>query len=240
MHESAVWQHGSSYKPLRHIPYEPQPLSPPSRHGINYDISTETRLFPKIAMKNHHFLRLSFDLHYAIAFVVFSLLVSPLCAADLTVELTGGEDVTFLGAIARFDADGNLRKLPDAKAKIDSPAVDAVAERSSTGTWTFKNLPADKYDFVLLLKGGIRIEGFQFAPVKEFDPFLSPDAKPDDDARQFIVADIEKSQHYENKVESLYLSGDKKTVRILVQLLRDKPTSYEADSPGAATLRHEI
>ena len=103
-----------------------------------------------------------------------------------------------------------------------------------------KILPAGKYDLVLLLKDRVRIEGFQFAPVKEFDPFLSADAAPEDDARDFIAGDIKKSQHYENKVEPLYLAGDKKTVRILVQLIRDKPTSYEADSPGAATMRHEI
>jgi len=29
-------------------------------------------------------------------------------------------------------------------------------------------------------------------------------------------------------------------VRVLVMLIRDKPTSYEGESPGAATIRHEI
>jgi hypothetical protein len=168
------------------------------------------------------------------------LLCIPLRAADFSVELKNGENVTAVGFIERFDKDGNLRKTPDEKAKIDSPKFDATAERAGSDHWVFKNLPAGKYDLVLLLKDRVRIEGFQFAPVKEFDPFLSPDAAPEDDARDFILDDIKKSQHYENKVEPLYLSGDKKTARILVQLIRDKPTSYESEMPGAATMRHEI
>jgi hypothetical protein len=182
-----------------------------------------------------------FNRQFAIFFFFFLIFPrSSLQAADLTVDLKNGESATLLGAIARFDADGNLRKLPDEKAKIDAPAVDAKAERTGSNRWIFKNLPAGKYDLVLLLKDRVRLEGFQFAPVREFDPFLAPDAAAEDDARDFIVGDIKKSRHYENKVEPLYLAGDKKTVRILVQLLRDKPTSYEAESPGAATMRHEI
>jgi hypothetical protein len=178
---------------------------------------------------------------FAIIFLLILIVPGPgIPAAELTVELKNGGDVISLGAIARFDEDGNLRKLPDAKAKIDAPAADAVAERAESGRWIFKNLPAGKYDLVIVLKDRARIEGFQFAPVREFDPFISPDAAPEEDARDFIAEDIKKSPHYENKVEPLYLAGDKKTVRILVQLIRDKPTSYEGASPGAATLRHEI
>jgi hypothetical protein len=161
-------------------------------------------------------------------------------AADLTLDLKNADGVTFVGAIARFDDDGNLRKIPDPAAKIDSPAVDVKAERAGTGQWVFKNLSPGKYDLIILLKGRTRLEGFQFAPVKEFDPFIAPDATPEADARDFITDDIKKSQHYENRVEPLYLAGDKKTVRILVQLIRDKPTSYESEMPGAATMRHEI
>jgi hypothetical protein len=189
----------------------------------------------------------SFNLQFAICNYQFAILLailcffcSPLRAAKLSIALTNGENVEKVGAIARWDEDGNLRKLPDEKAKIDAPAMDAAAERVGSNSWVFKDLPAGKYDLVLLLKDRVRIEGFQFAPVKEFDPFLTADAVPEDDARDFITGDIKKSRHYENKVEPLYLAGDKKTVRILVQLIRDKPTSYEADSPGAATMRHEI
>jgi hypothetical protein len=160
-------------------------------------------------------------------------------AATLTVELGKAEGVTFVGAIQRWDRDGNHRRVPDPKAKIDAPAVDAKAADVGNGRWVFKNLPQGKYDLVILAKDRRRVEGFQFAPIKEFDPFFASDAAVDDETRDFILADIKKSLHYENKVEPLYLAGDKKAVRVLVMLLRDKPTSYEADSPGAATIRHE-
>jgi len=161
-------------------------------------------------------------------------------AARLTVELGNLEGVTFVGAIQRWDQDGNHRRVPDSKAKIDAPAVDAKAVGAGDGRWVFQKLPKGKYDLVILAKGRRRIEGFQYVPVKEFDPFFPPNASVDAEARQFIVADIRKSPHYENKVEPLHLGGDKKAVRVLVMLLRDKPTSYEGDFPGAATIRHEI
>ena len=80
--------------------------------------------------------------------------------------------------------------------------------------------------------------GFEYAPVKEFDPFFKPTTKvEDEEARDWIVDDIKKSKHFENKVEPLYLGGDKKMVRILMMLIRDQPTSY---TPGSGTIRHEI
>ena len=36
------------------------------------------------------------------------------------------------------------------------------------------------------------------------------------------------------------MGGDDKIARILVMLIRDKPTSYESEMPGAATMRFEI
>ena len=145
------------------------------------------------------------------------------------------------GPSHRWDADGNLRRLPDAKAKIDAPAVDAEAVRLDGGRWVFKNLPKGKYDLVILAKDRLRVEGFQFVPVNEFDPFFPPNAAVATKIREDDICDqIKKSPHYENKVEPLYLGGDKKAVRVLVMLMRDKPTSYEAESPGAATIRHEI
>ncbi len=161
-------------------------------------------------------------------------------AAKLTVDLGNSQGVTLVGAIGRWDRDGNHRRLPDPKAKIDAPAVDAQAVDEGNGRWAFKNLPAGKYDLVILADGRRRIEGFQYVPVKEFDPFFPPGASTNDEIREFILDDIKKSQHYENRVEPLYLGGDKKAVRALVMLIRDKPTSYEADFPGAATMRHEI
>ena len=161
-------------------------------------------------------------------------------AAQVTVELAGGREVTSVGAIARWDKDGNARRVPDPKAKIDAPAVDAEAADAGGGRWVFKDLPRGKYDLVILAKDRVRIEGFQYVPVREFDPFFPRDATTDDETRESIVGQIRKSPHYENKVEPLYLGGDKKAVRVLVMLIRDKPTSYESESPGAATIRHEI
>jgi hypothetical protein len=161
-------------------------------------------------------------------------------AADLTVKLGNSQDVTFVGAIQRWDADGNHGQLPDPKAKIDAPVVDSKADDAGGGRWVFKKLAKGKYDLVILAKDRRRVEGFQYVPVKEFDSFFPSDASTDDDTREFIVDDIKKSRHYENKVEPLWLGGDKKAVRVLVMLLRDKTTSYEGDFPGAATIRHEI
>jgi len=161
-------------------------------------------------------------------------------AARLTVKLGKAQGVTFVGAIQRWDEDGNHRRTPDPKAKIDAPAVDAKAADAGGGRWVFQKLPQGKYDLVILAKDRRRIEGFQYVPVKEFDPFFPPDASVDAEAREFIIADIGKSPHHENKVEPLYLGGDDKAIRVLVMLVRDKPTSYEGDLPGAATIRHEI
>jgi len=84
----------------------------------------------------------------------------------------------------------------------------------------------------------VRIEGFQFAPVLEFDPTTWRDATvEDEDAREYGLDHSRKSQHYENKVVPLYLGGDERVIRALVMLIRDKPTSYK---PGAGTIRHEI
>jgi hypothetical protein len=162
-------------------------------------------------------------------------------AARLAVDLGGdGQNITFVGAVQRWDQDGNHRRLPDAKAKIDAPAVDAAAVRGEAGQWVFKDLPKGKYDLVILGKDRLRIEGFTFVPVKEFDPFFPADAKVDDEARGLILDDIKQSQHYENIVTPLYLAGDAKAVRVLMMLIRDKPTSYESESAGAATMRHEV
>ena len=154
-------------------------------------------------------------------------------AAKLTVDFSGaGQDIAFVGAIQRWDQDGNHRRLPDPKAKIDAPAVDASAARAEGNQWVFKDLPKGKYDLVILGENRLRIEGFTFVPIKEFDPFVPADAKVDEEASALILDDIEKSQHYENIVEPLYLAGDAKAVRVLMMLIRDKPTSYESKLPA--------
>jgi hypothetical protein len=160
-------------------------------------------------------------------------------AARVTVDLGNAQGVSLVGAIQRWDADGNHRKLPDPKAQIGAPAVDATAVNQGRGHWVFKNLPKGKYDLVILADGQRRIEGFQFVPVREFDPFFAPELGIDEETRQFVVDDIKKSPQYENVVEPLYLVGDKKAVRVLMMLLRNKPTTFD-EIPNAATMRHEI
>ena len=109
------------------------------------------------------------------------------------------------------------------------------------GKWVFKNLKPGKYDLVLLGPNRLRIEGWQYAPVLEFDSFFPATSVVEDESvRENIVDHIRKSRHYENKVVPLCLGGDGKCVRILMMLIRDQRTSYEADLPGAATMRFEI
>ncbi len=166
---------------------------------------------------------------------------SKLSAAELTLRIEGGDAVTFVGAFQRWDPDGNLTKPVNPKARIDQPEVDAVAKKADDGRWVFKDLKPGKYDLVLMTGERVRIEGWEFAPVLEFDPFLPPTATVEDqETREFIVNDIKGSRHYENKVVPLYLGGNNKVVRILMMLIRDKRTSYEGHLKGAATMRFEI
>jgi hypothetical protein len=181
-----------------------------------------------------------FSLFFAVMAASLLLVAAHANAAKLTVEIADGDGVTFVGAIQRWDADGNARRQPDPKAKIAAPTVDAKALAGEGGRWVFDDLPNGTYDLVILAEERTRIEGFQFVPVKEFDPFIAPDASPEAEARDWILDDVKKSKHYENRVEALYLAGDAKAVRILVMLIRDKPTSYEGEMAGAATIRHEI
>ncbi len=158
-------------------------------------------------------------------------------AATLTVELNNGSGVTAVGAINRFDQDGNLRRPVDPKAVIDQPQLDARATNAGSGRWVFQNLQPGKYDLVIFAGGKVRIEGFQYAPVLEFDPFVDPTATVEDDDRDFVFDHVKNSRHYENKVVPLYVAGDDKVIRVLVMLIRDQATSY---TPGAGTIRHEI
>jgi hypothetical protein len=167
-------------------------------------------------------------------------MASPAHAAKLTVTIANGDAVTMVAAIQRWDEDGNERKKINKDAKIDKPEADALAQKDDQRNWVFENLPEGRCDLVILAGTKRRIEGFDYPPVLEFDPFFPSNATVEEETRDFIVDHIKKSPHYENKVEPLYFGGDKKAVRVLVMLLRDKPTSYEADMPGAATIRHEI
>jgi len=163
-------------------------------------------------------------------------------AGELVVSLGKSEGVTSVGAIQRWDDDGKPRAAVDPNAKIDKPRVDARAERSDGGRWIFHDLAEGTYDLVILTSGRVRVEGFRYPPITEFDSFLPSDAKsPDDETRETIIRDIAKARHYENKVSPLYLVGNDKQVRILMQLIRDQPTSFDSDfGAPVATVRHEI
>lgn len=178
--------------------------------------------------------------------VLSAVLVLWICpqapAGRLVVEISGPADqVQFVGAFQRWDADGNLRRPVNPKARIDAPEVDAVAKQTGPNTWTFDNLAPGRWELVIMLQGKKRIEGWTYAPVLEFDPFFPPTATvEDEDDRQQIEKEIRNSRHYENKVVPLAMGGNDKAIRVLMMLLRDLPTSYEAEMPGAATLRFEI
>lgn len=158
-------------------------------------------------------------------------------ASTLTVDLGDAQQVTLVGAIHRWDMDGNHRRPVDPKARIDAPYVDARAVDKGGGKWVFENLSQGTYDLVIMAQPRVRVEGFQYVPVLEFDPFIAPDQKAHDEVRDFIVDDIRKARYYENIVRPLYMAGNDRNVRVLVMLIRDQPTSYK---PGAGTMRFEI
>ncbi len=168
------------------------------------------------------------------------LLIAPAHAAKLTVKITNPEGVTFVGAFQRWDQDGNATKPVNTKGKIDVPEVEAAATKSGAGTWVFKDLKPGLYDLVIMRQGKFRLDGYNYPPVLEFDPFFAGDAPCDEENREYIDKDIRTAQHYENKVVPLTIGGEEKIIRVLVMLIRDKTTSYEADFPGAATIRHEV
>lgn len=162
-------------------------------------------------------------------------------AGELTVVLENGQNVVRVGAFNRWDRDGNRRVPVDPKAKIDAPRCAATATQVRPGRWIFSKLPPDTYDLVILRRDRVRIEGFHYPPVLEFDEFLKHDGQVTAEIKERIEADIAQSRHYENKVTPLYMSGSDEFVRVFVQLLRDKPTSYDAQyGEPVATLRHEV
>ncbi len=176
-----------------------------------------------------------------LALSLVPVITSHLVGGQLTVNLANDGQVTRVAALQRWDQDGNPRRPVDPKAKFEQPRVAARAARQAAGRWVFENLPAGRYDLLIQCKKRVRIEGFHYPPVLEFDPFLLHGAEPAEDVKKTILDDVAQSRHYENKVTVLYLAGDDKVVRVLVQLLRDKPTSYDGQfGEQVATLRHEV
>lgn len=174
-----------------------------------------------------------------LASLMFAQAGSRLAAAEVTLRIQGAPALRLVGLIQRWDRDGNPVRPVDPKAKIDSPVCISGVQQAN-GTWVFPKIAPGRYDFVILGNDRLRIDGFDFPPVLEFDPFFRGDSQVEEEHRQAVEEDILGSRHYENKVEPLYYGGNDQVIRALVMLIRDLPTSYEGDFPGAATIRHEI
>ena len=159
-------------------------------------------------------------------------------AATLTVDLGSSQGVKSVGAFDRWDEDGNAKKKVNQNAKIDAPEVDYTATQSGSSRWVFNDLKPGAYDIVIMLENKTRIEGFTYPPAHDFDPIFPGTATCEDqEAHDSILDSISKDPQYENKVAALYLGGDKKTIRVLVQLIRDEANTY---TKGSGTMRHEI
>jgi hypothetical protein len=160
-------------------------------------------------------------------------------AAKVTVDLGDAKGVASVSAIHRWTDTGDPVKLVEKDRTISEIDVTASAKSLGHGKWGFADLKPGRYDLLIMLESKIRIEGFSYPPILDFDPFIPVDATADEEVVSFIVDDIHKSPHYENKVEPIYMGSDKakKATRVLVQLLRDKKTSYKV---GYGTMRHEI
>lgn len=161
-----------------------------------------------------------------------------LCAADLVLEILGAgrERIERVGLIHRWDADGNAVKPLDTKQKIESPALDQVAERAASGgtdRWVFRNLKPGRYDLVLLGTDHLRMDGYGYPPVLEFDPFMSAVSATQPALRAWVANDIVRSRHYENIVRPL-------TVGDAVQGPEDEPKRvYENAKVTSAELESQ-
>jgi hypothetical protein len=162
-------------------------------------------------------------------------------SGELILDLGKSEGVTYVGALQRWTPEGKARKPVNPKASIAVPDGALAATRGPGNQWVLRDLPAGWYDLVILTSGKRRIEGFHYPPISEFDPPLPATGTVAEEVREWIVKDIAKARHYENKVTPLYLAGTNKQVRVLVQLVRDKPTSFDRQAGGpVATIRHEV
>ncbi|WP_347242947.1 hypothetical protein [Thermogutta sp.] len=121
-------------------------------------------------------------------------------AGTLTLRIKGAPPLRLVGVIQRWDQDGNPVKPVDPKAKIDAP--DCIpAKQTANGVWQIEKLAPGRYDVVILGQAKLRIDGFDFPPVLEFDPFFSGTSEVSDEHREEIESQIRNSRYYENKVE---------------------------------------
>ena len=186
------------------------------------------------------------------------------------IEMSGDAgDISFVGAIYRWDPDG-LPKKADGSArvaqeraeapKIEDPWVDYRAVHQGGGKWVIDSMPAGNYDLIVIKNGKKqRFEGWRYAPPLDFDPFFPPDAKvirdkeedgvhkeqvEDTESLKFVDKQIRESKHYENKVIPLYFGGSYKKGQIRPKQIRVLVMLIRDEGTtldgGSATMRFEI
>ncbi len=207
------------------------------------------------------------------AFSVFCIVLgmsATAWAGGLTIELSGDDsDVSFVGAIYRWDpdglprqADGSVRVAKErAEApKIEEPWVDYRAVNKGGGKWVIDAMPMGTYDIIIVKQGSKqRFEGWRYAPPLDFDPFIPPDAKvlrdkdedgvmkekiEDTESLKFVDKQIRESKHYENKVVPLYFGGLYKKGQIRPKQIRSLVMLIRDEGTtldgSSATMRFEI
>ena len=185
-------------------------------------------------------------MHLFRAFCVFLCFSLPVWAGGLVIELSGDHsDVSFVGAIYRWDPDG-LPKKADGSARvaqeraeapnIAEPWVDYRAVNKGSGKWGIESMPAGIYDIIIIRNGQKqRFEGWRYAPVLDFEAFFPPDAQvlrdkeedgvqkekvEDTESLQYVDKQIRESKHYENKVIPLYFGGSYKKGQVRPKQIR--------------------
>jgi hypothetical protein len=184
--------------------------------------------------------RTTTDFRAAFAAGILFLGAAWLSAGELLVTIEPAGRVASVGVVRRFDGDGTLLRPVDPKAQFEAPHRDAVAERVPA---KFGDLLPGTYDLIVFLKDGTRLEGFHIPVFDELeeaggDSFSHP---PPEEAEAEIRKQIKAGRYYENKVTPLFLRGDDEHVRVMIQLLRDEPTSLDAEfGAPVATVRYEL
>jgi hypothetical protein len=161
-------------------------------------------------------------------------------AGELTVTIEPAERVASVGVVCRFAQDGSLLRPVDPKATFEAPHRDAVADRVPA---TFRDLPAGTYDLIVFLTDGTRLEGLHIPVFDELDDVDSEtfSRPPTEEVQAEIRKLIKSGRYYENKVTPLFLRGNEEHARVLMQLVRDEPTSYDAEfGAPVATVRYEL
>ena len=176
----------------------------------------------------------------AIALASLFLQFAAVSAGELSVTIEPASRVASIGVVCRFAADGTLVRPVDPKAQFEAPYRDGI---STSVPATFSSLKNGTYDLIIFLKDGTRLEGFHIPPFDELDEvgdvkFSDP---PPQEVQDQIVKLIKNSKYYENKVTPLFLRGQDEHVRVLMQLLRDEATSFDAEyGAPVATVRYEL